>query len=139
MGNTISVKRINFEDMQIACSNHNNYLIINTLDINNQSCLIKNTILPLKEVDLLNTYLTKDKDINIIIYGLNASDENVYKKYEQLAKLGFYNIYIYAGGLFEWLLLQDIYGEDDFPTTKKELDLLKFKGCRTFDIRMIEN
>jgi len=44
-----------------------------------------------------------------------------------LTSLGFYNVYIYIGGIFEWLLLQDIYGEKEFPTTNKELDLLKYK------------
>jgi len=37
------------------------------------------------------------------------------------------NIYIYPGGIFEWLCLQDIYGDELFPTTKKELDILKYK------------
>ena len=41
--------------------------------------------------------------------------------------LGFINVYIYLGGLFEWLLLQDIYGRDLFKTTKNELDILKYK------------
>ena len=49
------------------------------------------------------------------------------KKYEQLIGLGFTNIYIYPGGLFEWLCLQDIYSKDEFPTTREELDILKFK------------
>jgi hypothetical protein len=30
--------------------------------------------------------------------------------------------------LFEWLLLQDIYGVDEFPTTIKENDILKYKS-----------
>ena len=29
--------------------------------------------------------------------------------------------------MFEWLLLQDIYGNDNFPTTSKDLDILKYK------------
>jgi hypothetical protein len=29
--------------------------------------------------------------------------------------------------MFEWLLLQDIYGAASFPTTSKELDILKYK------------
>ena len=41
--------------------------------------------------------------------------------------LGFCNVYVYPGGIFEWLCLQDIYGEKEFPTTSKELDILKFK------------
>ena len=52
---------------------------------------------------------------------------SIYDKYEQLSKLGLINIYIYPGGIFEWLCLQDIYGDELFPTTKKELDILKYK------------
>ena len=48
--------------------------------------------------------------------------------------LGFYNVYLYNGGLFEWLLLQDIYGFDEFPTTKKELDILKYKPKSGFTL-----
>jgi hypothetical protein len=40
---------------------------------------------------------------------------------------GFPEVYVYSGGLFEWMLLQDIYGQDEFPTTKKVLDILKWK------------
>ena len=64
----------------------------------------------------------------IIIYGKNNNDETVIKKYNQLIKLGFINVYIYLGGLFEWLLLQDIYGKDEFPTTSEELDILKYRS-----------
>ena len=49
------------------------------------------------------------------------------KKWEQLQTLGFKNVYIYAGGLFEWLCLQDIYGEEEFPTIGAELDILKYR------------
>ena len=41
--------------------------------------------------------------------------------------LGFTNIALYLGGLFEWLLLQDIFGFDNFPTTTKTIDILKYK------------
>jgi hypothetical protein len=139
MGNTMSIRKINFEDICYATNHNNDYIIINTLDINNQDCLIKNTISPLEEIDLLNKYLAQNKEINIIIYGLNSCDETIYKKYEQLNKLGFYNIFVYSGGLFEWLLLQEVYGSEEFPTTKKELDILKFKGSKIFDIKMIGN
>ena len=57
---------------------------------------------------------------------MNCNDESIYKKYNQLQDLGFENIGVYVGGMFEWLLLQDVYGEDLFPTTSKELDILKF-------------
>jgi len=37
---------------------------------------------------------------------------------------------MYTGGLFEWLLLQDIYGKTEFPTTTNIIDLLKYKPMR---------
>jgi hypothetical protein len=64
---------------------------------------------------------------NIILYGRNCNDETFLKKYNQLIGLGFSNIYMYSGGIFEWLLLQEIYGSDEFPTTEKFLDILKYK------------
>ena len=129
MGNNVSIKKINFEDMQIAI-NDINTIIINTLPNDNQDCVIKGTVNINKEVEILNNNLRKNKGITIIIYGMNASDETIVNKYNQLSGLGFYNIYIYPGGLFEWLLLQDIYGDDIFQTSKKELDILKYKGKR---------
>ena len=65
----------------------------------------------------------------IIVYGTNACDETVQKKCQQLLGLGFQNIYVYPGGMFEWLLLQDIYGEDLFPTIGVCKDLLEYKNC----------
>ena len=97
-----------------------------------------NTTLATDEEVLINRYLKENKNIRIIIYGKNSNDETVQKKYQQLLSLGFYQIYIYCGGLFEWLLLQDIYGKDLFPTTKKEMDLLKFKPNQLLNIGLLE-
>ncbi len=127
MGNTLSINRLNFKDMQYAISN--NMIIINTLDINNQDCLIKNTLKPDEEINVINDLIQKkNKKKKIIIYGENSSDNSIVKKYYQLQKLGINNIFIYMGGLFEWLLLQDIYGNDQFPTTTEIIDILKYKG-----------
>ncbi len=131
MGSAQSINKINFEGIQNIINNNTTkgkFLIINTLDTNNQDCLIKNTILPDKEVEELNKYLREDKNINIVIYGENCSDNKIVSKYNQLYKLGFTNLYVYIGGLFEWLLLQDIYGDEEFPTTNIILDILKYKG-----------
>ena len=38
----------------------------------------------------------------LIVYGKNSSDETAEKKYSQLRTLGFSEIYLYTGGLFEW-------------------------------------
>ena len=130
MGISQSINRINFEKTQnIIKQNHNiNFIVINTLDHNNQKCLIKNTISAENEETTINYYLKNNKNINILIYGENCSDKKLIDKLNQLKQLGFNNLYIYIGGLFEWLLLQDIYGEQEFPTTEKCLDILKYKG-----------
>jgi hypothetical protein len=74
----------------------------------------------------------------IIVYGKNSNDITILHKYEQLVKLGFTNVYIYTGGLFEWLMLQDIYGTTEFPTTKRELDILKYKPNKVLNVHLLE-
>ncbi len=138
MGNSQSIKKINFEDMQTVIKNPEIYLIINTLPPTEQTCLIINTMLAIDEENTINTLLKDNKNIRIVIYGKNCNDETTNKKYQQLLSLGFYNIYVYTGGMFEWLLLQDIYGKDLFPTTKKELDLLKYKSTQLLNIALLE-
>jgi 23S rRNA pseudoU1915 N3-methylase RlmH len=140
MGNTQnSIQKINYEDIQYVIKNSEIYLLINTLSDNEQTCLIKNTTNLNKEEELINKFIqTGNKQVKIIIYGRNCNDEKIYNKYNQLYSLGFYNIYIYTGGLFEWLMLQDIYGEIEFPTTKKENDILKYKPNKILNIQLLE-
>jgi hypothetical protein len=138
MGNTLTMKKINYEDMQTVIKNPEVYLIINTLSPNDQKCLIANTTVAEEEELLINKYLKENKSIRIIVYGKNCNDESIQKKYQQLISLGFYNIYIYVGGMFEWLLMQDIYGKDLFPTTKRELDILKYKPNQLLNIALLE-
>lgn len=103
-------------------------LLINTLNNNNQQCLIYRTLDVKEEEQKLNDIIrNRNKNIKIILYGKNSHDVSIYKKYKQLKDLGLYNIFIYSGGLFEWLLLQDVYGSELFPTTNNEIDILKFK------------
>lgn len=138
MGNSQTIQKLNFEDIQYAIKNPQNYLLINTLPLNEQKCLIINSVNADQEELLINKYIKENSTINIIIYGRNSNDENLEKKYKQLVSLGFYNIFIYYGGLFEWLLLQDIYGTELFPTTNKELDLLLYKSKSILNIKLIE-
>ena len=126
MGMTQSINKVNYEDVQYAVKNKK-YLLINTLSKEEQNVLIYGTISHHKEENIINEHL-KTPDINIIIYDKNASENRPFEKYNQLTKLGFTNVYIYPGGLFEWLLLQDIYSEENFPTTAQEMDILKYKG-----------
>tara|TARA_E500000178_G_C16488541_1_gene516234 strand:- start:13 stop:402 length:390 start_codon:yes stop_codon:yes gene_type:complete len=129
MGNISSINKVNFEELQIIQNNYNinNTIIINTLHSNNQDCLILNTLSAINEEETINSLLKKNKKIKIIIYGKNYYDEKIYKKYTQLNNLGFKNIYIYIGGMFEWLCLQEIYGKELFKTTIIEKDILKYK------------
>ena len=108
MGNQ-NTKKVSFQDIQYAQTNER-ILIINTLPESDQ------TILIYKTVPICNEIVEVEKAIkqknNIIIYGKHSNDETVY---------------VYIGGLFEWLLLQDIYGKELFKTTTNTIDILKFK------------
>jgi hypothetical protein len=139
MGNTQSIQKINFEDVQYVIRNSELFLLINTLNESEQHCLLINTININQEVEIINKYLKNgNKNIKIILYGKNCNDEKIYTKYNQLKSLGFYNVFIYTGGLFEWLMLQDIYGDNEFPTSKKETDILKYKPSKVLNIQLLE-
>ena len=138
MGNSQSMQKINYEDIQYVIKNQA-HILINTLSEKEQECLIPNTINVNQEEEIINQLIRNgNKQIKIIIYGRNCNDEKIYTKYNQLTSLGFYNIFLYTGGIFEWLLLQDIYGAKEFPTTKKEIDLLKYKPNKIFGIQLLE-
>jgi rhodanese-related sulfurtransferase len=139
MGNSLSNKKANYEDVQFAIKNSTSYLLINTLEATEQDCLLPNTINIQQEEKIINDLIQNvNKNVKIIIYGKNSSDEKVYKKMQQLTSLGFYNVYVYIGGMFEWLLLQDIYGDNEFPTTIKELDILKYKPNKLFTMQLLQ-
>jgi len=131
MGNNNSINRVNFERVQ-NIMNDNDYIIINTLSSNKQEILIDKTLNINEEEKIFNELLKKNKTKKIMIYGENSCDESLVKKYNQLYKLGFTNIYVYIGGLFEWLLLNEIYGNDEFPIINNNdeiiIDILKYKG-----------
>lgn len=127
MGNIQNIQKVHFEDLQNTINHNNEVILINTLKSIHQSCLIYNTIQIDSEEDIINELLKKNKNKKIIIYGKNYNDITVYKKYNQLKQLGFTNIFIYPGGIFEWLCLQDIFGTELFKTKGQELNILKFK------------
>lgn len=130
MGANASILKVNYEDMQCVCRTATHpCLLINTLPPGMQGCLIQGTM-PIEEEEVfMNAMLSEPngKDREIIVYGKNSNDDTMHKKHQQLMGLGFKNVRVYPGGMFEWLLLQDIYGTASFPTTSKELDLLKYK------------
>jgi len=125
--------------MQNVIKNPEAHLLINTLTESEQTCLFPNTMPPAQEETIINNLLQKrNKQVRIIIYGRNANDDKLYEKYQQLVKLGFFNVYIYPGGLFEWLMLQDIYGFVEFPTTTKQLDFLKYKPKQVLNVGLLQ-
>ena len=135
-----SVRKVSFEDIiDTVFTNKNSCLLVNTLPFTDQECLISHTIPATAEESIINTNITQNVDIPIILYGKNTSDNSVLVKYEQLNKLGFRYVYIYPGGIFEWLLLQEIYGSENFPTTIKVKDLYKYRPDKTLQIRLLQS
>ena len=122
MGNQIT-KKVSFQDVQYAQTNER-VLLMNTLSEHEQTLLIYKTVPANQEIQEVERAIQMKH--TIIVYGKNSNDETIYVKYNQITKLGGI-VYIYVGGLFEWLLLQDIYGIDLFKTTSKTIDILKFK------------
>ena len=120
---------VSYEDVQNII-NSKRCILLNTLHTEEQTCLIQNTLSANEEVNCMNKIINNLNYDKIYIYGKNYMDVSTNKKYEQLLSLGLKNVYIYGGGLFEWLLLQDIYGDDSFPTTSKDLDILKYRPIR---------
>ena len=132
------IEKANFEDIQESIKNNN--ILINTLTQQEQYCLIQGTYDAVKEEELINNLIhNKSYSTIIFVYGKNTNDYTAYEKFFQLQKFGFTNIYLYIGGLFEWLCLQDIYGEENFPTTTKELDIYKYRPKSTLQVKRITN
>jgi hypothetical protein len=106
--------------------------IINTLTPDEQECLIQHTFPFTEEENLMNTIIENNytNRVTIIIYGRNCNDETAEKKYKQLTNLGFQNVHLYTGGLFEWVLLQDVYGKEEFQTTSVVADILRFSPIK---------
>lgn len=125
MGNSESrIKTVNFDNIK-----HDKHILINVMDEKDQSVLIKGTLTIEDEIETLNSVLSssKQRETCIIIYGKNTDDyEKIVKRYNQLRGLGF-DACVYFGGLFEWLLLQEIYGISEFPIEKHgSVDVLKY-------------
>ncbi len=136
MGNS-PIKKISFEDVSFV--QKNNGIIISTLPEHKQNCLISGTVDIKDEEKVINDMMNTDIKQYVVIYGEHANDDSVFKKYKQLISLGFYNVFVYSGGLFEWLLLQDIYGIENFKTTTKELDIYKYRPPRILNVHTLCN
>jgi hypothetical protein len=128
---------VSFEDvLDFSNSNSNKTnptnkkkLLINTLPATEQHLLITGTLLASTEESAINQFIDdyETDHVQIIVYGKNSADGSVWEKRRQLLKLGFREIYVYIGGLFEWLLLQEVYGSQMIPTTAKCADILLYR------------
>ena len=127
---------VGFEDVLHAQKTPDKYSILNTLPNAEQSVLISGTISASDEEEFINQYINSGNPSNqktIILYGRNSCDDSPRKKRNQLLSLGIGDVFIYSGGLFEWLLLQDIYSKAEFPITTSTtgtVDLLAYRPKR---------
>jgi hypothetical protein len=121
-------RAVGFDDVLLYIKTPEKYAMIHTMQANEQ-VLITGTLTPAEEETFINEYLSKyvETPKTIVLYGKNCCDDSPSKKRAQLLSLGISNIYIYNGGLFEWSLLQDIYGVDEFPTTIPVKDILAYR------------
>ena len=68
MGANQSLQKLNYEDVQYACSS-NEYVIISTLPATQQDCLIKKTIMCNNEEEILNNLC--------LLYTSDAADDSL--------------------------------------------------------------
>ena len=99
-----------------------------------EKILIRGTLSVAEEEVFMNEYLSKyaENQKTIVLYGRNCCDESPRKKRAQLLSLGISDVYIYSGGMFEWVLLQDIYGGTEFPTTAVVIDIIYYRPLKQF-------
>lgn len=126
------IQKASFEDVQTTMKTPESYLLINTMSETEQDCLIKHTLYYKNETNIINDLMNRGdlSSKKIVIYGKNANDESIESKYHQICGLGFIDVFVYPGGIFEWLCLQDIFGDDEFPTTTTQLDILKYRPSK---------
>ena len=128
MGNVQSISKVTYERVKDISLSNVQALLVCTLTKEKEKYGILRTIPIDNEEDYINKLINrKQYDIVIILYGENMYDEKIITKYNQLKQLGFSNCYVYFGGLFEWFLLQDVYGCELFPTKNTPIN-----GCLDF-------
>jgi hypothetical protein len=125
MGIMYSLPSYNYNELQTRMKE--NVILINTMSASRQECLIKNTLKINVETEQINKLLKTNKKQEIVVYGVHHTDISVIHKYNQLKKLGFKSVYIYYGGMYEWLLLQEVFGSNNFQTDGFIKDIVEYK------------
>lgn len=110
-------KKISPAEMQTILKTPEKYIMIHTLTSEYQDYVIPGTVQDTREESVINEMLNRIDipDKPIIVYGKNVRDETPVTKANQLKSLGIREISIYSGGMFEWLLLNEVYGPTEFP------------------------
>ena len=116
MGNSTSSALVNYEKIQQSKANNN--VLIHIME-DDQKLMILGSLTAYTETTKVNDMISRNEyETEIMIYGRNDHDyDKLITKHKQLKSLGFKHVYIYLGGMFELLLLQDVYGFKEFPTT----------------------
>ena len=81
MGVMYSMPSYNYHQLQERMKH--DIVLINTMDIKRQFCLIKGTLKAENEVEIMNKLLKTNKNKEIIVYGIHHTDLSVIKKYNQ--------------------------------------------------------
>ena len=86
-----SVRKVNFEDVQYAIKQRQNYLLINTLDSSEQNCLITKTIaVNTEEQKVIENNLGKnalhlfEKEGNKNIKNMKLNTEKLYENFKKI-------------------------------------------------------
>lgn len=108
--------RVSYETV-LSLAGTADVIVISTLAETFQGCLIPHTVACSHEEKCVNDVLERKKQglYTVIVYGENHLDPTVERKCAQMRVMGFKSIYMYAGGMFEWLLLHEVYGGENFP------------------------
>lgn len=120
---------VGFEDVKHAIrAGPAKFILINTFE---QDVIVQGTVSSDREETVINAQLTDytKPDLPIIVYGRNSCDDSVDAKEKQLRALGLEDIYVFRGGMFEWLLMGDVFGQDEFPIVRRGtlgVDILKY-------------
>ena len=134
MGGGMSTMLYGFETVKdLVCESErrdSKRILISTMETD--KCVIAGTISITKEVEFVNKILSakSQTQYTVVVYGRNCLDKSVVKKCRQLSALGF-TVGCYPGGMFEWLLLKDVYGDDNFRTLGEVCDILEYKPFET--------
>lgn len=124
MGNTVGISLCTFDAVRRAALDERSLLVCT---LARDACVIDGTVRIDDEEATINAILKSkaQAQYGVVVYGRNCRDDTVVRKCKQLSALGF-GVQCYVGGMFEWLLLQAVYGDDEFGATA-DADALLFK------------